>query len=364
MCRKFQQTYRKRKAYQAAKKPQTLEVPSRQRVLGTIELLEAILLHLDIRTLLTSAQRVCITWHDLTTSSPLLQRRLFLTPSPSPSTPTYTRPPYTPNPLLVWAFPCFFPSPRTTPSTLQMNPNTHWHSTSSIPYPGCMPPPAHYGFLPAGLIASNEDKTEYLPMADTRDGRRRHYACVRAGASWRRMLLSQPPVVRVARLGGLSREEVGRRAGGDARNDGSWSLGLWDGKMVEIEGGLRMGELYDEVYRINWVACEGVYWQHAWVGWKGADANVGDVKVGGSGMDEEGTEGWLRSADLVLADKVAAGVTSCGTHPIRNGGRLCFLHHQKEWGNRKVRYDSWKWVYTCEEMEPEGRLGRPRGLVE
>ncbi|KAL2127039.1 hypothetical protein VTI74DRAFT_11436 [Chaetomium olivicolor] len=47
-----------------------------------LELLEAILLHVDMRTLLTSAQRVSTFGHNLITSSLPLQRHLFFTPNP------------------------------------------------------------------------------------------------------------------------------------------------------------------------------------------------------------------------------------------------------------------------------------------
>ncbi|KAJ5995143.1 hypothetical protein N7481_002120 [Penicillium waksmanii] len=56
------------------------------KVLTTPELLEIILLHLDIRTLLVSAQRVCQTWKVLIQTSPAIQQALFFrsaTPNPN-----------------------------------------------------------------------------------------------------------------------------------------------------------------------------------------------------------------------------------------------------------------------------------------
>src|SRR5690625_2582029 len=51
-----------------------------QHVLDTSELLELILVHVDMQTLLTSAQRTSRTWHALIATSPPLQRRLFFLP--------------------------------------------------------------------------------------------------------------------------------------------------------------------------------------------------------------------------------------------------------------------------------------------
>ena len=43
------------------------------KIFSIPEMLEAILLHTDMCTLLTSAQRVCHYWHDLIKESPSLQ---------------------------------------------------------------------------------------------------------------------------------------------------------------------------------------------------------------------------------------------------------------------------------------------------
>lgn len=48
--------------------------------LGIPEMLEEILLEVDMRTLLTSAQRVSQWWRDVITDSPRIQQRLFLRP--------------------------------------------------------------------------------------------------------------------------------------------------------------------------------------------------------------------------------------------------------------------------------------------
>lgn len=48
--------------------------------LKTPEVLEMILLQTDMRTLLTSCQRVCRDWHHLITKSPSIQKALFFAP--------------------------------------------------------------------------------------------------------------------------------------------------------------------------------------------------------------------------------------------------------------------------------------------
>src|SRR5437879_630808 len=72
----------------------------KERVLSTAELLELILLQLDLRTLLTAAQRTCRYWKTLIRDSPSLQKYLFLMPDESA--------PKSWNPLLAEAFPSFF----------------------------------------------------------------------------------------------------------------------------------------------------------------------------------------------------------------------------------------------------------------
>lgn len=51
-----------------------------ERVLATVELLELILLQVDMQTILTSAVRTCHFWRDVTRDSPQLQTLLFFRP--------------------------------------------------------------------------------------------------------------------------------------------------------------------------------------------------------------------------------------------------------------------------------------------
>ena len=71
-------------ARSAARKAFTASI-SITPVLATPEVLEMILLHTDMRTLLTSCQRVCRDWRNLITKSPSIQKALFFTQSKNPN---------------------------------------------------------------------------------------------------------------------------------------------------------------------------------------------------------------------------------------------------------------------------------------
>ncbi|KAJ6505377.1 hypothetical protein C8R45DRAFT_1209146 [Mycena sanguinolenta] len=117
----------------------------RDRVIATPELLELILAQLPMRSLLVTAPLVSKTWQAITLT-PTLQRALFLLPDPS-SEPVQ-------NPLLAKLFPPFFPKRR------------NQHGTSKT--------------------------ISALPWAKAPD------AFQRADASWRRMLVTQPPAQTMA----------------------------------------------------------------------------------------------------------------------------------------------------------------------
>lgn len=62
----------------------------------------------------------------------------------------------------------------------------------------CIDPPMNAASYPV--------ESSRLLVADVRNGGGRHYAFTRRGASWRRMLISHPPPVRVARIGDIEGE--------------------------------------------------------------------------------------------------------------------------------------------------------------
>ncbi|KAF4169062.1 hypothetical protein CNMCM6936_009659 [Aspergillus lentulus] len=121
---------------------------SQRLVLSAPELLEYILLYLDIQSLLTSAQRVCHSWARLIQASPRLQQALFFKPIPPEKCHEKLR-----NPLLAKEFWNFFPPPQD----------------------------------PSGVR-----ECTYLMLSGPEASERRQ-KLFRREASWRRMLVQQPP---------------------------------------------------------------------------------------------------------------------------------------------------------------------------
>ncbi|KAK7044335.1 putative MFS transporter [Favolaschia claudopus] len=118
-------------------------------VISLPELLELVLSHLPMRELLCDASLVSKTWQ-ATTQTPSLQRILFFEPDPS-ADPAL-------NPLLAQIFPPFFARLKKMKE----------------------PRPHHWPGRTASIMG--------MPWAKNPDAFRR------AGASWRRMLITQPPV--------------------------------------------------------------------------------------------------------------------------------------------------------------------------
>ncbi|KAL3443587.1 hypothetical protein BJX65DRAFT_311747 [Aspergillus insuetus] len=121
-----------------------------RRALNTPEILEMILLEMDMRTLLTSGQRVCHTWTNLIRTSRSIQRALFFIPTKESEWATAEK---IPNPLLAEVFPSIFPA----------------------------------------SDEDDDDRFAYssLPMAKDTETMNRF---VQPNASWRRMLVQQPPL--------------------------------------------------------------------------------------------------------------------------------------------------------------------------
>ncbi|KAJ5953301.1 hypothetical protein N7454_000197 [Penicillium verhagenii] len=125
---------------------------STERILSITEILEGILLHLDLRTLLTTAQLVNRGWRQLIRESTQIQEALFLNPENGRrgrSEPVL-------NPLLLDAFPSLFPKPG---------------GTSSI-----------ISFKLLDMVQTPEKLAAYA----------------RKDASWRKMLVQQPPITEFA----------------------------------------------------------------------------------------------------------------------------------------------------------------------
>lgn len=189
-----------------------MQEQAQAKVFTTPELLEIILLHLDPRTLLVSAQRVCQTWTAQIQSSPAIQEALFFRParkfkqqkgkwsptsmwnsilpsglkeetsidpgSISGNELTYPRPIY--NPLLVKALRPFFPSVHEYPAiydNLERATDTEAGSEQEGEGKRRGDP---FSFKSLDMFSSPQKKTAYM----------------RKEASWRKMHLRQPPVCR------------------------------------------------------------------------------------------------------------------------------------------------------------------------
>ncbi|KAH7040817.1 uncharacterized protein B0I36DRAFT_379707 [Microdochium trichocladiopsis] len=135
------------------------------------ELLEAILLHLDTRTLLVAAQRTSTTWHSLIKTSPGLQKALFLQPDASipPSAPLF-------NQLLVDTFPFCFQQLH------NQHKHQHKHQQPDLP----LQQPISRSKDASALNATPFPASPHITS--------RKHAFARPEASWRRMLIQQPPL--------------------------------------------------------------------------------------------------------------------------------------------------------------------------
>lgn len=157
---------------------------STTRALDVPEILEAILLELDIRSVITSAQRVNHYWHDLIKRSPSIQQALFFEPAPAVAGQQPVR-----NPLLAKIFPL------------------HVH-----------PPKDDW-------LADEQDYVLTKPQLAP--------VFMRKGASWARMLVRQPPILKLA----VMRETLGDKA----------KIGDYWQHMRSYPKTMRIKELYDLV---------------------------------------------------------------------------------------------------------------------
>ncbi|KAF5674065.1 hypothetical protein FHETE_3125 [Fusarium heterosporum] len=201
-----------------------------QQILFVPELLELILLHLDMKTLLVSASRVCRQWAAIMAKSPRIQQALFFQPALST---TSGRPrAFTLNPLLVEKFGrCFFDIDRKY---------TYLRRADSF---------FRLPWAPEGAIAEQGLARSLSVLEKTR----RLENFTMSSSSWRRMLVSQPPPLLLGYLK-LDVVEI-------------WFHEVYTA-LIEPRSpsqGLSMGQLYDMVhsttcqrenyatwYRISW----------------------------------------------------------------------------------------------------------------
>lgn len=231
-----------------------------ESVFGTAELLEAILLRLDLTTLLVSASRVSKSWHAAITTSPSIQQALYFRPATGEASKESTYnldcvnfPHWNSdlsegdstwgilNPLLVKAFgPCFFDFGDTYGYTRRAS------SFYKLPWTNRTAQEAEDAWEPTKIDAQW--------VRDEAAARRRF---TRRGASWRRMLVSQPPPLKLGYLWLCLYREF-------EESNTVWTA-LWDPQSQESTVGLRMGELYDLVqFNAGHHSCYSLWFRVLW----------------------------------------------------------------------------------------------------
>jgi hypothetical protein len=180
---------------------QTPASAATSRVLALPELLEIIFLYLDVRLILTSTQRVCKLWKGVIDSSGSIQQQLFFEPIPAAQVKMNDN-----NQVIFHRNPHL---PKSVRALIQYSTKCHNQ----------------------GLMTELNAKAHAwrnLPLANTKTNLIKHLAWARKGASWRRMLLSQPP----PRVGYIDCES--------------------DYSCVELQEPLRLGTFFDICYSIVW----------------------------------------------------------------------------------------------------------------
>ncbi|KAK3987353.1 hypothetical protein QBC44DRAFT_360855 [Cladorrhinum sp. PSN332] len=332
---------------------------------STVELLERVLLELDMRTILTVAQRVHPHWHKVITTSPAIQQHLFFRPInvPSGSSPIPIQ-----NPLLASDFYAFF---RTWAPKARA---TIWqHRDRVLPL----------SFRPTGDIDSFILWNTLPGFRDMANKKKHHLALTRPDASWRRMLVSQPPPKRIGRVKEWGPDQVYRH---------------WDRKMVDVKDGLRMGDLYDVVDAVLWRRFARVerhkkmsryYHSEVWIGWKcGTNEEVESLGINPDGrpwgyatselleMPQPSPKGdqWVEEEeiDLVIGERSGeqAGPGRCRGHglsfgrPLASKGECCgesgiaplpgekYAPLSRLWRDG-YNEDSARWMFACQERNDE-----------
>ncbi|KAK8043165.1 hypothetical protein PG994_013648 [Apiospora phragmitis] len=230
---------------------------SQDEVFDTAELLEYILIDIDLVTLLTSAQLVRRRWREVISDSPPLQRRLFFRgiPQPAANTSAADGPGggQEVNPLLKEKFDIFFYEPEPDEHSLWQMRSRLFRSSIRRRYF----PPDFQSQMRTINLSSFSGGRRCLALANEW----RRDAFMRPGASWRRMLVAQPP----RRLIGFMEEMDDAKWGSSERGRYYRCSELrLSGDNDDDDDGLRMGELYDAA--TSWVMRHqrcGIVWKPA-----------------------------------------------------------------------------------------------------
>lgn len=239
-----------------------------EKVLHNVELLEHILLRVDIRTLLTACTGVCCLWGNLIKTSPSLQKKLFLVPGDATFVSMllgcdscllpYKHPDTNKaqNPLLSEFLPCLF-SARRDSLTGTGEKLVDVMARGDAPLAGfSLRDTAGEPFFP-------DIEWEKLPC------RASHLAWQRPEASWRQMLLQQPPVKKLLIVVDEEHDTC----------EPSWCVQVYHGphyaaqndsccekRSEPYELGLRMGELIQQLEHIVWHSTNvmKLHWHTSW----------------------------------------------------------------------------------------------------
>jgi hypothetical protein len=214
-----------------------------EAVFATTELHEAILLCLDMETLLISALRVNRKWNHVIQQSPALQRALYFQPMTVSQADSATSE-RTCNPLLAKKFgPHFFDSVNETYYVRRAK------SFYALPWTPTAAKEIEIPDRRAGINQALRYSTNPRCIAESdaqtianERALRRHFT--RQGASWRRMLVCQPPL---SQLGYFSAYNLSLYLGTPTPMR-SLSVAMVDLEShMDTAGGLRMGFFYDLV---------------------------------------------------------------------------------------------------------------------
>lgn len=359
------------------------------KVFSILELFEAILLNVDMRTILVSCQRVCRTWYTNIKSSHVLQRELYFLPDH-----TSPGPPFTFNPLLREAFNVIYPkgdiaelwtryqaqveydmrirAAHEFAARVRDNgdaihpPSVLWAPEFIVPFTMHTAKMIDYGLQyntaakESSIIRRHE---EFKPESELYRLKVRQQAFIRPGASWRRMYLSRPAARTIA-YELVTPATICR--GGDVRT------------RIVLEDGLKMGELWDEIIdnlmrgpgRDRW--CR---WTYGSSSWNRPIREVVQIGWTWQKWESDGLEHldipWIaeRRRDLADVDMVI-GFYCCDNCLFRNLRGTCFACERQrpsaaQGKTAPLEFWSWRrrvslvhdlWMVMCAEFTSKTRL--------
>lgn len=259
-----------------------------RQVLETHELLYCICSFMDISTLI-HAQRVCKRWHEMISTSSLLQQKLYLKPWLS----TDKEQGRVINPLLLRHF-----------EPILAQKKTYWYWDHAL-YPSAL-------------------KVPEMSIANMKNDRRIHKAFIRRGSTWRKMLVTQPPIMSIGYVSIINRDK-------------EWSL-------LSFPEGLRMGDLYDMVFQAIWYKPDEAG-RCAWVDLP-PEKREEDLVQRMSDKYSEKPGLLVKAESRPSTDRgCSQGRCSCNF----NGDGIC--HSLRNEKDRIRKYKATRWMFECEEYE-------------